>query len=138
MEVNLTGVAALALIAGVIVPFVTALFTNPLMTPTKKRIIAGSVSVVLGLVSAIITGQLGWIPTNIVAWVNGFILSVGIVILAAQGFYKQFKGTVENLEFLSTGDTYAPEAEPRLEATIGATEEEDVVEEEETPEGEEG
>ena len=138
MDVNMTGVAALAVIAGVAVPFVTALFTNPVMTPSKKRLISGGVSVVFGLLSAIITGQLGWIPSNIVAWVNTFVVSLGVVIAAAQGFYKQFKDTVESLEFATTKTNYVPEVEPNVTEPVEEVgDDEIVVEEDEAPEGEE-
>ena len=114
MPTDMTGVAALAIISAGLVPFVTALFTHPAMTPTKKRIISFSVAAVLGLVSAIITGQLGWIPDNLVAWINSFVLSVGVVVVAAQGFYKQFRGAVETLEFKTSPQTYVPEIEPNV------------------------
>ena len=138
MDMNMTGVTALAMIAGVVVPFVTALFTNPVMTPAKKRLISGGVAVVFGLLSAIITGQLGWIPPNIVAWVTTFVVSVGVVIAAAQGFYKQFKGAVESLEFATTKTSYVPEIEPSVPDPVEEVgDDEIVVEEDEAPEGEE-
>lgn len=136
MEINITGVTALAMISGVLTPFISAVFTNPVMPPARKRLIVGGVAVVLGLISAIITGQLGWIPSNIVAWTNAFIITIGIVIAAAQGFYKQFKGTVETIE-AAGAKTYVPEAEP--DASVPEDEPEDdeiVVEEDSLPEGE--
>lgn len=137
METNMTGVAALALISGVVVPFVTAFFTHPVMSPTKKRLISGGVAIVLGLLSAIITGQLGWIPPNIAAWVTSFVVSLGIVIVAAQGFYKQFKGTVESLEFATTKTSYVPEVEPNVTDPVEEVGDDEIVVEERAPEGEE-
>ena len=138
MDMNMTGVAALAMISGMVVPFVTALFTNSVMTPAKKRLISGGVAVVFGLLSAILTGQLGWIPSNIVAWVSTFVISLGVVIAAAQGFYKQFKDAVESLEFATTKTNYVPEIEPSMPDSVEEVgDDEIVVEEDEAPEGEE-
>ena len=67
-----------------------------------------------------------------------FVVSVGVVIAAAQGFYKQFKGAVESLEFAITKTNYVPEVEPNVAEPVEEVgDDEIVVEEDEVPEGEE-
>ena len=82
--------AAIAVIVAVSSPFITALFTKPYMSETRKHIIAGSVSIVLGLIVALGSGQIVGVPQDVQDWVIRVIVVVGIVVSLAQGFYKQF------------------------------------------------
>lgn len=90
--------AAIAVIVAVLSPFITALFTKPHMSDNRKRLIAGSVSVVLGLLVALGSGQIIGVPQDVQDWVVRVIVVVGIVVSLAQGFYGQFKSAVKSVE----------------------------------------
>lgn len=94
--------AAIAVIVAVLSPFITALFTKPHMSDNRKRLIAGSVSVVLGLLVALGSGQIVGVPQEVQDWVIRVIVVVGIVVSLAQGFYKQFRPAVKSFEAKTT------------------------------------
>lgn len=94
--------AAIAVIVAVLSPFITALFTKPNMSDNRKRLIAGSVSVVLGLLVALGSGQIVGVPQEVQDWVIRVIVVVGIVVSLAQGFYKQLRPAVKSFEAKTT------------------------------------
>lgn len=99
----LTVSAAVATIAAALAPFVTALFTNPNMDARLRRLIAGAVAVVLGAVVAVATGLVVGVPPELVAWLAQLLITVAIVISLAQGFYAQWKGSVDKLDAKTSG-----------------------------------
>lgn len=94
--------AAIAVVVAAIAPFITALFTNPAMSARTRRIIAGVVCLLLGVVVAVATGLIQEVPPDIVAWLGRVIVITAIVIGLAQGFYSQFKGSVDAVDEGST------------------------------------
>ena len=100
---SLTVSAAIAIIVAALAPFVTALLTNPTMDARLRRFIAGAVAVVLGVVVAVATGLVVGVPPELVAWLAQVLITVAIVVSLAQGFYAQFKGSVDKLDAKSSG-----------------------------------
>lgn len=94
----MTLAAAIAVIAAAIAPFITALFARKDLTPTQKRIVAGVVAIVLGTLVAIATGQITGVPQSWIDWLSWVLVSIGLVISLAQGFYRAWKGTLEKVE----------------------------------------
>ncbi len=105
----MTLAAAIALIAAALAPFITAVLTHPDLSPTKKRLIAGAVAVVLGCLVAVATGQITGVPQNIIDWLTWALVSIGSVIFISQGFYKAWKGAVDKLQAKSSGVRYIEE-----------------------------
>ena len=95
---SMTLAAAIALIASALAPFVTALLAREDLSPNRKRLIAGAVATVLGALTAVATGQLTGVPQGVIDWLAWALVSIGIVISLAQGFYQAFKGTTANLK----------------------------------------
>lgn len=94
--------ASVAIIVAAIAPFITALFTNPNMSDTRKRVIAGLVSLLLGMLVAVGSGLVEGVPQEAVDWVVRVAAIIGIVVGLSQGFYKQFKPAVETVEQATT------------------------------------
>ena len=90
--------AAVAIIAAAIAPFIVAIFTRPDMSPTTKRLIAGGISVVLGIVVAIATGRISGVPADWISSLTWVLVSVAIIISLAQGFYGAWKPAVKAVE----------------------------------------
>lgn len=105
----MTLAAAIALIAAALAPFITAIFTHPNLSPTKKRLIAGGIAVVLGLLVAVATGQIVGVPQNIIDQLSWVLISIGVVVSISQGFYKAWKGTVDKLAAKTSGVRYIEE-----------------------------
>lgn len=106
-------VAAFATVLG------TALAARPSWSPTAKRAISGTVAIVLGLLSAIVTGRLPWVPDTVSGWLAQALTSVAMVITLAQGIHRQMAGALDSLEKATSpeGDRLAPsEGEPVLPA----------------------
>ena len=97
METTLTLSVAILLIASAISPWITALFKRDDMGDTQKRVLAGVVATVLGGIVAIATGQITGIPQSFIDWLSWLLLSIGVVISLAQGFYKQWQGATNNI-----------------------------------------
>lgn len=97
METTLTLSAAILLIASAIAPWIVALFKRDDMSDTRKRLIAGIVATVLGSIVAVATGQITGIPQGFIDWLAWLLLSVGVVISLAQGFYKQWQGATNSI-----------------------------------------
>ncbi len=102
----MTLLAAIALIAAAIAPFITAVFTHPELSAPRKRAVAGAVSVILGSVVAIATGQISGVPQSVIDWLTWLLVSIGVVISISQGFYRAWKGTVDNLSAKTSGTRY--------------------------------
>ena len=81
----MTGVDALSLIVAVLVlPLLTAVFTRPGMTPALKRWISVGVAALLGGLSAIVSGQLGdLVPAEAGAWIIRVLVWIATVAVAA-------------------------------------------------------
>ena len=95
--------AALTVVAAALVVVFTAVVAKPGMDANTKRIIAGCFAGFLGLLSAIISGQIVEVPPTVVASITRAVVVVAIVIVASQGFYKAFKGSLEKLEAVTSG-----------------------------------
>lgn len=105
----MTLAAAIALIAAALAPFITAIFVHPDLSPTKKRLIAGAIAVVLGIIVAIATGQIVGVPQTWIDNISWGLISIGIVVSISQGFYKAWKGTVDKLAAKTSGVRYIEE-----------------------------
>ena len=100
--------AAVAIIVAAIAPFIVAIFTYPGMADWLKRLIAGAVSVALGIIVAIATGKITGVPAD---WISGLIwvlVTVAIIISLAQGFYAAWKPAVKALEAKTSLATVEP------------------------------
>ena len=101
--------AAVAVLVAVVAPFVVAILVRPGMSPARKRGISGAVSVGLGVIVAVITGQIEGIPSTVRAWLTQTVLTVGIVVSLAQGYYRALKDPVDAVEALTSGEPVEPE-----------------------------
>jgi len=100
--------AAVAIIVAAIAPFIVAIFTYPGMADWLKRLIAGAVSVALGIIVAIATGKITGVPAD---WISGLIwvlVTVAIIISLAQGFYAAWKPAVKIVEAKTSLATVEP------------------------------
>lgn len=92
-------VSAMAVIVGgIITPFITAIFTNPNMQSTYKRVIALTVSAVVGAVFAIGSGLIVEVPDVIQLRLVRVVVIIALVTSLAQGYYMQFKDSVRQVE----------------------------------------
>lgn len=79
----MTGIEAIALIiTALVVPYVVALIKNQTLTGNKARWIAIGVSVLAGVVTALVSG----IPATPLAWITCILAAVGAVQLAYSAF----------------------------------------------------
>ena len=92
------------IVGGVITPFIVAVLTHPTMKPAHKRGIALGVSVMVGAIVAIATGAISEIPVTIQDAIARSVVVAGIVVVFAQGYYRQFKGAVKAVETKSGGE----------------------------------
>lgn len=90
--------AAVAIIVAAIAPFITAIFTHPKMTDGLKRLTAGAVAVVLGIVVALATGKITGVPADWISGLTWVLVSIAIIVSLAQGFYAAWKPAVEKVE----------------------------------------
>lgn len=95
---NMTALIAISLLAAAIAPFIVALFARPDTPSSTKRLIAAGVAIVLGILTAIVTGQFTWASDELVDGLTATLISIGIVMTLAQGFYRQFKDAVVQIE----------------------------------------
>ena len=86
------------IMAGVITPFIVAIFTHPRMNPSHKRVIALLVALIMGIIVAVATGAIVEIPLSIQSGVARVVVIAGIVVALAQVYYRQFKDSVKTLE----------------------------------------
>lgn len=114
---DLTPVSILTLLASVLTPFITALFTKPDTPSSTKRLIAAVVSVVLGTLVAIVTGQVTW-ANNAIYGLASVPIIIGIVMALAQGFYLQLKDFVGQIESAAHPGPTAPEALEEAEPDV--------------------
>lgn len=106
--------AALLLLAGVLTPLVTALFTKPSLSPAVKTVIAVIVSAVFGTLAAIISGQITELPQGVVEWTGKIVAYIALVVALGQAFYKVLKIPVRKIE-ATVGRTDDPPAPPEVE-----------------------
>lgn len=99
--------AAVAILTAVVAPFLIAVITRPDWTSVRKRYVALAVCVVLGVIVAVATGQIAGVPGTVQAWVQQFIIDVGIVVSLAQGFYMALKDPVAKVEAKTSPSTPA-------------------------------
>lgn len=97
--------AAIAVLVSVVAPFMIAWITRPDWTADKKRRVAIIVSLVLGLIVAVATGQIEKIPATIVYWVQYVIIVVGVIVALTQGFYKSLQTPVAAFEAATSPGT---------------------------------
>jgi hypothetical protein len=90
--------AAIAVLTSVVAPFLIAWITRPDWSADKKRTTAIIVSVILGVIVAVATGQISQVPPTVQGWVIQGVLIVGIVVTLAQGAYKALLTPVKALE----------------------------------------
>lgn len=95
---NMTALIAISLLASAIAPFIVALFARPDTPAATKRLIAAGVAIVLGVLTALVTGQFTWASDNLVEGLTTTLISIGIVMTLAQGFHRQFKDAVGQIE----------------------------------------
>ncbi|MGV1079738.1 MAG: hypothetical protein ACOYD1_07780 [Candidatus Nanopelagicales bacterium] len=88
---------ALGIIAGVVATITAAILNQDSWTDERKRLVAGIVSAVYGIVAAVASGAIVGIP---VAWqdmlVSALIYIAGAIVVA-QGLYAQFKPLLQDL-----------------------------------------
>lgn len=90
--------AAVVILVSVVAPFVIAWITRPEWDAAKKQKTAIIVSVALGLIVAVVTGQIAGIPQTVVDWGQRIVIAVGGVVGLAQGYYKVLKDPVTKFE----------------------------------------
>ena len=100
----MTGVDALSLIVAVLVlPLLTAVFTRPGMTPALKRGLSVGVAAVLGTLSAVVSGQLDdLVPPEATAWVIRILIWISTVAIAGQAAYKLLTDPTKAIEAATT------------------------------------
>lgn len=99
----MTGADALSIIiAALILPLLTAVFTRPNMSANTKRIISVVVAAVLGALSALISGQLDFVPPDVSVWVVRVLVWMATVALAGQAAYKLLNDPAKAIEAATT------------------------------------
>lgn len=93
--------AVATIVSALIVPFLTALFTDVNMRPSVKRGIALAVSLVLALVVAVATNQIH-VSDGLSEFLSRVVVYVGIVAALGQGYYRLFRDQVKNFEAATT------------------------------------
>ena len=97
MEIQFVDAFAI-LMAGAIVPFITAIFTNVGMSDLMKNAIAILVSVICALVFAIGSGWVAEVPATFLYWLTRVVVFIAVIIPLAQGYYRAFKPVVKDIE----------------------------------------
>lgn len=98
MDVN---AAVSIIVAGAGLPFLAAIFTDPKMTGSKKRLIVGALSLVLGTLLAIANGMVTEVPESWSYIAKMCLIYVAGIVTLSQGVYKLFQPLVKEVE----GDT---------------------------------
>lgn len=94
----MTTTTALATIAAALVSILgTSVIVRPTWSANRKRTIALVLAGTLGVVSAAVTGQLG-LSDSTVHIVTRVVVMIAVVIVASQGFHRQFAGALGVLE----------------------------------------
>lgn len=95
----MTGADYLSIIvAAVLLPFLVALFTRPEMTSARKRGVVIIASIVVGALTAIVTGQIDAIPAEFSVWITRILGWIAAIALASQAAYKLLEDPVKALE----------------------------------------
>ena len=103
VELMTSGVDALSVIVAVLVlPLLTAVFTRPNMSDNTKRIVSVVVAAVLGTLSAIVSGQLDFVPPDVASWVVRILVWVSIVALGGQAAYRLLHDPAKAIEGATT------------------------------------
>ena len=97
MEIQFVDAFAI-LMAGAIVPFITAIFTNVGMSYRMKNAIAILVSSVCALIFAVGSGYVAEVPESFLYWLTRIVVFIAVVIPLAQGYYRAFKPVVKDIE----------------------------------------
>lgn len=85
----MTGVDAMSIIVAVLVlPLLTAVFTRPNMSDSTKRWVSVGVAAVLGTLSAIVSGQLDFVPPDVATWTVRVLVWIATVAVAGQAAYR--------------------------------------------------
>lgn len=101
----MTVVTALATIAAALVSILTtSVIVRPTWSANRKRTIALVMALVLGFISAAVTGQLG-LPEPAVQVVTRVVVMIAAVIVASQGFHRQLAGALGVLEKVTSPTT---------------------------------
>ena len=101
---QMSGAAALVVIAGFLAVWLTAFLNSPGWSPGTKRFVAVAVAGVLGLVAVVLSGYIQEIPPDVVARVERIVGYVGMTIVAGQGFYAVLKDPATQVEWtMGTG-----------------------------------
>lgn len=89
--------AAVAVIVGVLLPFVVAVAIRPTWSPERKRTVTLAICVVVGVLVAVVTGRVEGIPAEVLAWGRQAVVTVAVVITVTQGIYRGLKDPVDKL-----------------------------------------
>ena len=113
--------AAVAILVAAIAPFVVAIFTHPTMQPWIKRLIAGTVAVVLAIMVSIATGKITGVPADWISGLTWVIVTAAVIVSLADGFYRAWKPAVKAVESataLATVEPMSSDFEARMNARI--------------------
>lgn len=106
----MTGADALSIIvAALVLPLLTAVFTRPDMSANAKRLISVLVAAILGTLSALISGQLDFVPPDVTAWVVRVLVWISTVAIAGQAAYKLLTDPAKKIEAVTSGKEPSPE-----------------------------
>lgn len=104
---------ALAVVAAALVSVVaTAVVARPSMKASTKRGIALAAAVLLGVVAALISGQINGVPESTQALVQKIVVSAAAVVAAAQGFHRQLAGALGSLSAATSPTATVVEVAP--------------------------
>lgn len=109
-------VAALISTAG------TAVIVRPGWSAKSKRLTALVVALVLGVLAALISGQISGVPGSVTAVVQQVVISAAAVVAAAQGFHRQMSGALGVLESATSPAVIEGEVQPDAEPAPAAPE----------------
>ena len=95
----MTAMQAIAIIvSGVLVPFVTAIASNPNQNANNKRAIVFVLSTALAVAVAIATEVIpGWGPVNS-SYVTNILISLAGIVTIGQSIYSLFTPTIKRME----------------------------------------
>ena len=96
----MTGIDALSIIvAGAVLPLIVAIFARQGLTAAQKRGVALAVAVVLGTLSALVTGQIDGVPETVTAWLVRILGWIAAVVVAGQAIHRQIKDVTDAIEY---------------------------------------
>ena len=88
---------ALGVIAGVVATLTTAILNQADWPDNRKRLVAGIVTAVYGVIAAVVSGSIVGFPAEWAAMLGKIVIFIAGAIVVAQGLYAQFKPLLQNL-----------------------------------------